>query len=127
MVKKKFKLGSLVTGIALGLFMGYWLNIVLSKTSFIVPFPLLTYSIISVLVFGILGFYLQRTTEIIGYALSAFIIFQFTWDVGVEMVIGPVRMGLLWRALVLLLINSFSGHFGAIKARTIMLRGVGIK
>ena len=124
--KRGFSWGSVITGIGLGLLIGYWLNIILTKTLINSP-SIVLLSVVGAVLFGLLGYYSQRTTEIIAYALSGFVLFQFGWDSVVEKTIGPVRWGLFIRAIILLIINSLSGHFGSKKAGTILLRGVGIK
>jgi hypothetical protein len=125
--RKKFYWGSVVTGIGLGLVVAFWATIMIPKIYPNFMYNLVLLYLLSIVTFALMGYYASKTTEIIAYALSAFIIFQFSWDSVVEPVLGPVRVGLFWRALILLIINSFTGHYGDKKARTIVLRGLGVK
>ena len=125
MVKtSKFTWGSVITGIGLGLFLGYWFSISLPKLG--VDLPLLLLLGIGFVIFGLSGYYLQKTTEILAFAVSIFIVLQYIWDIGVELAPGPVRNGLLWRALILLGFNAFSGHFKLKRAIRIFRKAIGI-
>lgn len=119
MKKLSFNWGSVLTGIVIGLFLGYWSSLVLVKEiGFSGPFWSIGVIILGGLIFGFLGFTTQRVTETLGYAVSGFIIFQFVWDVVMEKVVGSTRYTFFYIAIVLLLINGFTGHYTIYKGIT---------
>ena len=119
-MNKNFKIGSVVTGIALGVLLGIWFNYVYSF-----QFSLAIYISIGILIFGALGVFKQKTAEILGYATSIYIFLQMFWDYSV----GDrniIRINLLTSAIILLIVNSMSGHYGLTQPRKIFKKAVGI-
>lgn len=124
-MKRNFKWGSVVTGIGLGLLLGYWLNLILEPN--IIPYQILVLSGVGVLFFGSLGYNTktQKFTEIVGYAVSIYILLQYGWDYAVGDQ-GPIRYGLFIRAIILLGLNSLTGHYGLSKPIKIFWSALGI-
>lgn len=110
-----------MSGVGLGVLVGIWVNYIYSF-----QYSLYIYIGAGVLLFGYLGFTKQRTTEIMAYAASAYIILQVAWDfpVGDR---GDIRLRLLISALVLLISNSFTGHYGWKTPQKIFKKALGVE
>lgn len=117
--KNNTKIGSLITGFGLGVFIGWYIyGFLIDKVTFLNNAIIL---IVSVAVFSILFVLLAYKkptfTEYLSYATSIFIFYQFLWDfrVGDR---GEIRWMMFIVALILFIINLFTGNvrlFGAKK------------
>lgn len=128
MVKKKASdwvtLGSTLTGIGLGLFITYWLTF--TQLPIISNIPFYVFLTLGGVIGGLFGYAIPRPTEGVAFAVSAYIIFQFIWDSTVEPNVGPVRIALAWRALLLFITNSVGGHYRVDKAIKVILNALGL-
>ena len=118
--KTNLRIGSILSGIGLGVLLGIWLNLIYSF-----PGSQAIYIVIGVIVLGTLGYTKQRTTEVMAYGISIYIILQFLWDYSV----GDrnfVRTQLLFSSITLLIINTFSGHYYLSKPIKIFKKSLGI-
>lgn len=106
MKQKNIKFGSVLTGIFLGAFIGYCASILL-------PFngSLPVFIISGIFIFGGLGLLYQKTTEVITYTISIFVFFQFIYN-QLTNSNNDVSIMLFYGAIILILVNAFSGHYG---------------
>jgi len=119
--KKKFKIGSVMSGIGLGVLIGIWLNLIYSF-----QYSQFIYIAIGVVVFGSLGFTAQRTTEVLAYAISIYIFLQIAWDWAV-LDRGEIRLSLLIMASILMITNIVTGYYNIGKPIKMLGRAVGMK
>ena len=117
----KRKIGSILTGIGLGVLIGIWLNFIYSF-----PNSQLIYIGGSIFLFSILSYFHPKKIEIIAYAISIYVFLQMAWDYSV-LDRGVIRMTLFYSALSLLIINTFSGHYNITPAIKILKKAIGIK
>ena len=120
MGKKKRKIGSIITGIGLGILLGFWVNLIYSF-----PNSLLIYGAVGALLVGVIAYFKPKTTEIAAYSISVFIFLQMGWDYAVGDR-GEVRLTLLIGAVILLIINGFSGFYGLKKPKKIFIKALGV-
>lgn len=108
MAKRKYpaKVGSLLSGFGVGVLISLWLNLVYSFN-----YSRLIYMLLFIPFFVFLAFKTPKKIEIFAYALSIYVFLQMAWDFSVGDR-GPLRMSLFLSALILLIINSFSGYYG---------------
>lgn len=120
MKKQKFKIGSVISGIGLGVLLGVWVNYIYSF-----QYSQFIYISIGILIFGLAGYYKQKPTEVLAYALSIYVFLQMFWDYSVGDR-GPIRMSLLLSAVILLIVNILTGHYGLKQPQKILKQAIGI-
>lgn len=103
--KKAVNVGSIVTGIGLGVLLSFWLNYIYSF-----DYSLYIYLFVLCLFLGFMGYYKPKLTEITAYAVSIFVILQMAWDFPV-LDRSEIRTHLFILSLSSLIINVFSGFY----------------
>ncbi len=120
MAKKKFKIGSVISGVGLGVLLGIWINLIYSFQG-----SQFVYIAAGVIFFGFLGYTNQKTTEVLAYAISIYVFLQIAWDWSV-LDRGAIRLQLLYSAAVLMFLNISTGHYNLAKPIKIFKKALGV-
>lgn len=120
MKKKSFKIGSVTSGVGLGILLGIWMNYIYSF-----PGSLIVYISTGAFIFGFLGSTVQKTTETLAYAVSIYVFLQIAWDWAC-LDRGEIRLSLLIVASLLMISNIITGHYNLKKPVKIFLNALGI-
>ena len=124
--RKHTKTGSIIIGIGIGILIGLILTSSSLSTNnlFLIP-----YFLIPILIFGWFGNKHPVITETLGYVLSIYILFQFSWDLIGQSEITSAKIHLLIAGSILLLINILTGeiNYKIKKAKVITYRTLGMR
>ncbi len=114
------KYGSILTGIGLGILIGWYVSGFFAFKS-----SLIILSSISVLFFGFLAYHKPIFSEYLAYAISLFFILQFSWDYRVGD-ISNIRTTFFTISLILLILNITTGRVKLIGAKKTVKRAIGL-
>lgn len=126
--KRKFKIGSLITGFGLGSLIGWYISGFISGDMPIFESHFLVVSVLSFLMGSLFAYFAYKRPvfiEYLAYATSIYILFQYAWDfrVGDR---GPERLYMAIHGVILLLINIVSGRVKLIGATSTAKNAVGL-
>jgi len=117
MKKKSEKIGSLVVSLLFGVFLGWYASTLFGVSTSLsnmlnlsVRMVTIAFSLLGLGLIGYLGYKNPRTTELLAFIFSAFIILQVLWDSGAETTFGIWRTIMTYAGLGLFLLNSFTGY-----------------
>ena len=123
---KQISIGSLVTGLGLGIIIGIYINLLLPTSYYL--FPNMNYVIIGLLALLFVYFDYSKPIfiEYLSYVVSMFIILNFLWDIGVgsESKSGVMLVSL---AVLLLIQNMLTGFIKILGAKTTARRAIGLQ
>ena len=120
--KKKILIGSLITGIGLGSLVGLYLRLLLPSS-----FSFFYYIITTFIILFFLWTAYRRPTfvELLAYAISVYVLFQYAWDYAVGDR-GSSRWLLFINAIVLLILNILTGRVKFVGAKATARRAIGL-
>lgn len=108
---KKPNIGSLIVSILFGISFSWYLTTLILKLNIIESSLVHYFSYPLIIGFITLNALKNpRTTEFFAFVFSAWVALQFLWDLGAEQIFGPWRTIMTFSAIILFILNGFTGY-----------------